>query len=71
MQIVLVPNTNSIPIFQGTGTPEDLKEEFEKANCKDLQMSVVKRDLPDVCKKYTFSISATMQEKALGNLSEF
>ncbi len=66
LQIALVPNTDSIPIFQGQGIPAFMKEEFQRFRCREQQLPIPKPNEPsEVCGKYIFSISAIIQEQAL------
>ena len=67
-QIALVPATDSIPIFQGSGVPEHMKQEFVHYRCRDNQLTVPKGELSDVCSRYIFSIAAIIQEQALRKL---
>ena len=65
-QIVLMPNTSSIPIFICEGVARRMREEFERYRCREIQLPVQHDPLPDVCQRYIFSISAIMQQQALG-----
>ena len=62
---MLVPRTDSIPIFQGTGMPEYMREEFERYRCREQQVAYPTPEPSDICKKYIFSIGAIIQEQAL------
>jgi len=55
-QIVLVPRINSLPII-----PEEPSElwdprEFDANRCADIIYTTDKENLPEVCKKYYYSI---------------
>ena len=71
LQIVLVPATDSIPIFQGSGVPEYMREEFIRYRCREQQLGVPVPDPSDVCAKYVFSIGAVIQEQALSEFIHF
>ena len=66
---MLVPSVDSIPIFEGPGVPARMKEEFIHYRCRESQMAVDRPDPPEVCRNYIFSISAVMQQQALGECS--
>ena len=67
LQIVLVPNTDSVKMFQGPSPITDrMKEEYERYRCREQQLGVVRSELPDTCKKYVFMITTDMQKEALG-----
>ena len=61
-----MPNTESIPIFQGPGLPEYMKNEYIRYRCRELQLHVHRPELPELCKKHIFSISAVIHQTALG-----
>ncbi|KAK3103280.1 hypothetical protein FSP39_018141 [Pinctada imbricata] len=63
--IVLVPSTDSIPIFQGIGYPDYMRNEFIRYRCRESQLSVYQPSLVDFCRKLTFSISSSMMHRAL------
>ncbi|XP_052278966.1 laminin subunit beta-1-like [Dreissena polymorpha] len=63
--IVLMPNTDSIPIFQGPGLPEYMKNEYMRYRCRELQLHVHQPELPELCKKHVFSISGILHHRAL------
>lgn len=63
--IVLMPNTEGIPIFQGPGIPEYMKNEYIRYRCRDLQLHVHRPELPELCRKHVFSISAVIHQTAL------
>ncbi|KAK6176840.1 hypothetical protein SNE40_015066 [Patella caerulea] len=64
--IVLVPNTDSVPIFQGPGLPLYLKNQFLRYRCDKIQLGSLQSNIPDECKKHYFSISAVLHGEALG-----
>ena len=66
LQITLVPHLENFPIFQGGGVPERMREEFERYNCREQQLSVLKYDMHEICSNYIFSITAIMEEEGLG-----
>ena len=68
IQIVVMPNTESIPIFQGPGLPEYMKNEYIRYRCRELQLHVHRPELPELCKKHIFSISAVIHQTALGEI---
>ena len=61
-----MPNTYSIPIFEGSGVAERLRDEFIRYRCRENQLPVNHQNLPDVCQRHIFSISAVMHRMALG-----
>ncbi|CAH1782676.1 unnamed protein product [Owenia fusiformis] len=63
--IALMPNVDSIPIFQGPGLPEDLKIKFIRDQCREKQESMIRGELPESCKKLIFSIGAVTHQRAL------
>ncbi|XP_059150751.1 laminin subunit beta-1-like [Physella acuta] len=63
--IVLVPNTESIPIYQGRGLPEYMKNEFLYHRCDTAQYSSYRQTLQRNCPKHIFSISAILHNGAL------
>ena len=64
-----MPSTESIPIFQQPGAPSNIMDEYVRYRCRDNQMGAVHPEMPDVCKKHIFSISAVMQQQAMGKAS--
>lgn len=70
LQIVLMPNTEGIPIFQGPGIPEYMKNEYIRYRCRDLQLHVHRPELPELCRKHVFSISAVIHQTALGKVMD-
>ncbi|ESO91420.1 hypothetical protein LOTGIDRAFT_209765 [Lottia gigantea] len=52
--ILLVPNTDSIPIFQGPGLPLYLKNQFTRYRCDQVQLGSLQSNIPDECKKHYF-----------------
>ncbi|KAL4226155.1 Laminin subunit beta-1 [Mactra antiquata] len=64
--IVLMPNTDSIPIFQGPGLPQIMKtEEYIRFRCREIQLHAHRQDLPELCRKHVFSISGVIHQRAL------
>ncbi|XP_055883837.1 laminin subunit beta-1-like [Biomphalaria glabrata] len=63
--ILLVPNTDYIPIYQGQGLPNYMKTEFLYNRCDMLQYPSLKSPLSEQCRKHTFSISAVLHNGAL------
>lgn len=63
--IVLVPNTEGIPIFQGPGLPEYMKNEYIRYRCQELQLHTYRTELPELCRKHVFSISGIIHQRAL------
>ncbi|CAL1537788.1 unnamed protein product [Lymnaea stagnalis] len=63
--ILLVPTTKYIPIYQGGGLPEYMKNEFLNNRCDIHQLPSVKSPLSKECQKHTFSISAVFHNGAL------
>ncbi|KAH9510039.1 Laminin subunit beta-1 [Bulinus truncatus] len=63
--IILVPNTNHIPIYQGPGLPDYMKNEFLYNRCDVLQYPSLKSPMTEQCRKHTFSISAVLHNGAL------
>ncbi|XP_055351401.1 laminin subunit beta-1-like [Paramacrobiotus metropolitanus] len=62
--VAIIPNMNSIPFFQGR-EGEYHKAEFDRYRCLDSQLSAVKSDLHEVCRKYLNSISLLIEGEAL------
>lgn len=54
--IVLLPRAESIPFFSGSPTNENRRQEYEHYRCGTAFYTVVKGHVPDVCKKYHYSI---------------
>lgn len=65
LQIVLVPATDSIPIFQVFGYLNFMKNEFLRYRCREKQLTPYRPNYPEFCKKLTFSISTSMLHRAL------
>lgn len=63
--IVLVPATDSIPIFQVFGYLNFMKNEFLRYRCREKQLTPYRPNYPEFCKKLTFSISTSMLHRAL------
>lgn len=63
--VLIVPNVNFIPIYQGPGLPEYMLNEFLRFRCQQLQYSSIKQELPEECRRHTFSISAVLNNGAL------
>ncbi|XP_074646812.1 laminin subunit beta-1-like [Tubulanus polymorphus] len=62
--IALIPRSDRIPVFKGSEIAERNKIEFERYRCRELLMSVLRHDLPEICKKFFFSISASIHQQA-------
>ncbi|KAG1659411.1 Laminin subunit beta-1 [Nymphon striatum] len=62
--VVLIPITQSIPFFHGSTAAEYRRQEFERFRCQQYFYSVVKSNIPDVCKKYLYSIAFYTYGKA-------
>ncbi|KAK8784251.1 hypothetical protein V5799_009390 [Amblyomma americanum] len=55
--MVIMPDINAIPFFHGTSANEYRREEFERFRCGQAFYAVRRGGtLPDVCKKYLYSI---------------
>ena len=65
LQVLLVPNVDFIPIYQGPGLPEYMLNEFLRFRCQQLQYPSIKQELPEECRRHTFSISAVLNNGAL------
>ncbi|XP_005110416.2 laminin subunit beta-1 [Aplysia californica] len=63
--ILLVPSPDYIPIYQGAGLPDYMKNEFLYSRCDVLQFPSLKQELPEQCQRHTFSISAVLHNGAL------
>lgn len=63
--VLLVPNVDYIPIYQGPGLPEYMLNEFLRFRCQQAQYPSIKQELPEECKRHTFSISAVLYNGAL------
>lgn len=55
-QIALVPRIDSVPFFRDSAANEIRRQEYERYRCGQAFFSVVKGNIPDVCKKYYYSI---------------
>lgn len=65
LQIILVPATDSIPIFQVFGYLNYMKNQFIRYQCREKQLTPYRPNYSDFCKKLTFSISTSMLHRAL------
>lgn len=65
LQILVVPNADYIPIYQGPGLPEYMLNEFLRYRCPQLQYPSIKQELIEECRRHTFSISAVLHNGAL------
>lgn len=63
--ILVVPNADYIPIYQGPGLPEYMLNEFLRYRCPQLQYPSIKQELIEECRRHTFSISAVLHNGAL------
>ncbi|XP_076344696.1 laminin subunit beta-1-like isoform X3 [Tachypleus tridentatus] len=54
--IVLTPQIDRIPIFQKIFGSERNHDEFKRFHCDEIFFSVSQRKLPEVCKKFLYSI---------------
>ncbi|GFO06368.1 laminin subunit beta-2, partial [Plakobranchus ocellatus] len=63
--IVIVPNADYIPIYQGMGLPGFKKNEFQYRGCESAQYSSIQNELSEVCKQHIFSISSVLHDGAL------
>ncbi|XP_075218526.1 laminin subunit beta-1-like [Lycorma delicatula] len=54
--IVLIPRVENLPFFQTTPQNINRLKEYEHYRCRDQFLNVVKGEIPDVCKKYDYSI---------------
>ncbi|XP_046407142.1 laminin subunit beta-1 isoform X2 [Ischnura elegans] len=62
--IALVPRIDSLPFFRNTQTNENKRQEYERYHCGEAFYTVVKGNIPDVCKKYHHSIGLYVYEGA-------
>ena len=60
-----MPNVDFIPIYQGPGLPEYMLNEFQRFRCQQLQYPSIRQELPEECRRHTFSISAVLNNGAL------
>lgn len=63
--IVLIPNTDSIPIFQGPQLPQFLKNNYIRYRCAESQYPAVQSTVIDICKRLFFSISSVLHLQAV------
>jgi coxsackievirus/adenovirus receptor len=56
LQIALVPRIESVPFFRDSAPNEIRRQEYERYRCGQAFYSVVKGNIPDLCKKYHYSI---------------
>ncbi|GAB1608593.1 laminin subunit beta-1-like [Argonauta hians] len=63
--VVLIPSTNSIPIFQGPRLPSYLKNEYIRYRCAETQYPANHPKIPDICKSLFFSISSVLHLHAI------
>ncbi|XP_021926605.1 laminin subunit beta-1 isoform X2 [Zootermopsis nevadensis] len=54
--IALVPRIESVPFFRDSTPNEIRRQEYERYRCGQAFYSVVKGNIPDVCKQYHYSI---------------
>lgn len=54
---MLLPNIENIPFFVGNNAAENRKDEYLHYRCGSVFFTVSQgRDIPDICKKYHYSI---------------
>lgn len=63
--IVLIPNIDYIPLYEGLGDPKYKKQDFINNGCDTAQLHAVQGALPDYCKASIFSISSILYNGAL------
>ena len=66
-QIALVPKVESLPFFQGTQENEYRRQEFERYRCGQAYYTVTKPPVPDICKKYLYSVGFYTLAQGEGN----
>ena len=54
--IAVVPRPDSIPFFSGNSAADYRRQEFDHYRCTQYFYSVVKADIPEVCKKHLYSV---------------
>lgn len=54
--ITVVPRADSVPFLTGSLTADQRRQEFEHYRCAQYFYSVVKANIPDVCRKHLYSI---------------
>ncbi|XP_064631916.1 laminin subunit beta-1-like isoform X2 [Lineus longissimus] len=62
--IALLPKTDTIPIFLKIEASR-AKQEFDHYRCRELLMSVIRPQLPEVCARLYLSISASIHQQAM------
>ncbi|XP_071442864.1 laminin subunit beta-1 isoform X2 [Hetaerina americana] len=62
--IALVPRIDSLPFFRGSPANENKRQEYERYHCGEAFYTVVKGNIPDVCKKYHHSIGLYVYDGA-------
>ncbi|KAF4532826.1 hypothetical protein B566_EDAN002677 [Ephemera danica] len=62
--ITLVPRIEAIPFLQGSQVNDLRRQEYERYRCGQAFYTVVKGNIPDVCKKYHHSIGFYVHEGA-------
>ncbi|RUS71396.1 hypothetical protein EGW08_020851, partial [Elysia chlorotica] len=63
--IVLVPDTDYIPIFSTPGNPTYQKQNFKYFGCDVAQLASVQNELKEECRDMIFSISSVLHNGAL------
>lgn len=58
--VSLVPRSESIPFFRGSPMSELRRAEYERYRCNEAYLTPLHGDVPDICKKYHFSISVNV-----------
>ncbi|KAK3744616.1 hypothetical protein RRG08_062266 [Elysia crispata] len=69
--IVLVPNTDYIPIYSTPGNPTYQKQAFRHAGCDIVQLPSLQNTLSELCRDSIFSISSVLHNGAIGCGLEF
>ena len=54
--ITVVPRADNIPFFKGSALAEYRRQEFDHYRCAQYFYSVVKTNIPEVCRKHLYSI---------------
>lgn len=63
-----MPKADSMEIMKDSVEAKRMMDEYNRLQCRENQMPTVRPDMPDDCRKSTFSISSIIHDGALGRL---
>ncbi|KAJ9579192.1 hypothetical protein L9F63_024702, partial [Diploptera punctata] len=69
--IALIPRIESIPFFKDSTPNEIRRQEYERYRCGQASYSAQKGAIPDICKKYHYSIGFYVHGGAYSKLCDF